>query len=582
MHHINVDDEWLTNGELSICILKTLPPEESHYTHDTSRPENINLLRDLVNKKSSGTTRLNEVSQSNPVLVLAGELAFSSSDYNEIKNLLESYNSKIIFIGGFGFTLGKNLNKLSILENVVSSWDSNSLVDDSIYNCGWIWIKDKAHTLKCYLFIKTYIDQTHETPLTVIEGKKIIQIQTQDLIIFPLICSELLCNRQNNPREKILKSLLETPPKASQKILVTVSSFEPDPSKNFWQAGIGNLLNNSHNIRLLITNCSVPSPREDEQKDKWRCLSGAFQKIGTMKEPDPSLPYVRFAKDSQFEGLILRNSNFGIAAGKLIWTSDPSTGKYVLSINFRDDWTNSKLTIHGYPAIAEELLRIIDRYKRKTLAAGEYEVKPLGKHVAIEVDSFKAAISSLSSLDKENLSRELFNRSLFGIDIDKRSIVCDRMKEDEAFSFCRAFLSLLLIKYSLGLSISFKEIRYGQMLAESLKQEILVWKSPELKSRSMLEKLEKLAIESGSAVVLTVVGEGNGIGTSPDSQKVSSNRLTDFSLSKSANSITSARDRVIYWQRLGEIEDIYVKDGDLTLLQKEIQEIFQEIITDAA
>lgn len=571
---IAITEDWLTNDELPICLLKTLPPEVEHYSKDISRPENIKLLRKLF--ESGKGSRLEQVSLKNPCLILATELAFSSQDYSEIKSIVEKGTCRFIFISGFGFTFGRDLNKLVKNENVIGCWD-DTLAEDARYNCGWIWLKDNGK-LQCFIFLKTFIDQTHETPYGISEGKKIVRIQGPDLVIFPLICSEVVCNRANSPKETILQSLNSKKPNVSQKILITVSSYEPNPSHPAWQAGIGNLLNNNHNIRLLLTNCGLPIPTEDETKDKWRCLSGAYQKIGTMKDPLPLLPHLRFVKDNQFEGLALRNSNYGIAAGKLVWTNSGTDGKYLMTINFRDAWKGENLEMYECTAAQEELLRTIDRFKGVTIELGEFKGKAIAKNFEDEIEVMKSEFAAFDLADKETQALELLRKCLYGIEANVE-INSDKFSEDLSKSFCRALMSLLIIKRSLNLNFPKEKIDYGQILSSLFDQEILVWKSPNKKSVKMISMLQQLAGDGGSAKVLTVVGGGNGVGLNPDSHRIKSNRLTDISAGSRSNEqlITKTRDKVIYWQNMGQLEDVYSAKTEIEELKSEIHSLFEKI-----
>ena len=137
-----IGGNWLTNDHLEVCFLKLTTPTNSQMKNDESRVENTAILTKLLKANDEAEVSLLELEVSNkPVLIIAPELAFGSSDYGVIETLIRQYSHNLIFICGFGFSAGEFLNGLVSKDNVEGIWQSpvNNLKK---YNGGWVWVKD--------------------------------------------------------------------------------------------------------------------------------------------------------------------------------------------------------------------------------------------------------------------------------------------------------------------------------------------------------------------------------------------------------------------------------------------------------
>ena len=147
-----------------------------------------------------------------------------------------------------------------------------------------------ANNVQSYIFLKNYFEQTGEiTVPNLKEGTCILRLEADDIVIFPLVCADLICNEISSPRQKIINSI-ENAGISNKKLLVTGSLLNSNSSSGHWKAAIGDLLEKikPSNGRLLLSNCVNPDPVREEETDKWRCLSGAFQHREGCKRPKKS------------------------------------------------------------------------------------------------------------------------------------------------------------------------------------------------------------------------------------------------------------------------------------------------------
>lgn len=204
--HKNIGGNWLINGHLETCILKLQLPTEDEYSNDKSRLENIAIIKRLLDSDCiDGGILKSEVAE-RPALVLAPELAFGSPDFDALDALIKKYEKNIIFICGFGFSAGLDLIDISNKPNVEGIWNATPQ-NKKKYNGGWVWIKNEK-SVQCYIFIKNYFEQTGEiTVPNLKEGDSILRLEAEDIVIFPLVCADLICNENSSPRTKLINSI---------------------------------------------------------------------------------------------------------------------------------------------------------------------------------------------------------------------------------------------------------------------------------------------------------------------------------------------------------------------------------------
>ena len=583
--HKNIGGNWLVSGHLEACILKTQCPTEDEYSNDESRLENVAIVKRLLDSSCiDGGILKNEVAE-RPAIVLAPELAFGSPDFDVLDALIKKYEKNIIFICGFGFSAGSELIDISNRSNVEGIWNA-APQNEKKYNGGWVWIKNE-NSAQCYIFIKNYPEQAGELTVPNLGGGNcILRLESEDLVIFPLICADLVCKENDSPSDKICKSI-EGSGTANKRLLITGSLLNEKSESGHWKAAIGDLLERLKmpSGRLMLSNCVNPIPVRDEDIDRWRCLSGVFQHRERCKSPKKALPNLRYVDDTKFAGLVLRNTVIGAALGKLKWTNNPSEGLHAFSECIQYIWKEQDLKLCDGICEADELYRFILRHRGHMLH-DEVGAKDKNKEVAnIQIESLINELSPASTSRIRKVAQELFKKCLKGI-VKSASCCPDRLHEDET-NLSSAITVVKLIQMAVDANLlpelpSNEKLEYGQLLSVDGEHEVLVWDSKEYTANELFNKVkEDVVKEGGSARPLTIVGKGKQFGSIPEDGRIRSSRLADISSASNSKSnaassgerdICESSDRVVYWKNQSKIDDALISTEDAEKLKEQIKQ----------
>ena len=557
---------WLSNGHLEICLLKLIAPTENQWKNDESRTENIEIVKKLLQPFNGSEKSLLEIEiPSKPAFVLATELAFGSSDYETLNMLITQYRQNLIFIGGFGFTKGDALTNLAVNANVEGVWNTPPNASKK-YNGGWVWVK-KDDNIQRYILLKNFPEQTHELSIpNLVFGDSILRLEGDDLVIFPLICADLISAESSSPRKRIIASL-SNDSSTNKKTLIAGALLNHKSSSDWWKTAIGDLLESTKasNPRLLLSNCLNPSPLQAEEEDKWRCLSGGYQYLEGSKPPKISLPYLRYVADTKFSGLVVRNSYVGCVFAKLNWSNNPAEGRNIFSPGSQCIWNNEELQLCDGESAADELCRFIQRNKGKVFD-GLVNFNDNARTLADgELDKLLIKLSPNSSSPLRKVAGLLFLKCLKGINTNE-AFSPDTLHTKESSLDC-AITTLVLIQNVIDAELmpEGKELDHGQLLSSDGEHEVLVWDSSEHTANQLYNMVaETLVKDGGSARPLTIIGRGNGGGTMPPDGRVNSTRLADITNASSApnlaqsadRDICEANDRVVFWKNQGAIDEI--------------------------
>lgn len=249
------------------------------------------------------------------------------------------------------------------------------------------------------------------------QGDQILRLEGNDLIVFPTICADLISAEASSPRRRIANSLRNNC-SANKKTLITGSLLNLKSSSGWWKTAIGDLLDSTKGSipRLLLSNCVNPLPVEDEEEDKWRCLSGAYQHLEGSKPPNMPLPNIRYVNDTKFSGLLVRNPEVGCIFGKLNWSNNQAEGLNVLSPGSQYIWINNEFLLSDGECAADELVRFIYRHKARVyndLINLNDGARTLAE---IKLNNLLAQLSPSSGSSLRNVAGLLFLKCLKGID----------------------------------------------------------------------------------------------------------------------------------------------------------------------
>ncbi len=564
-----IGGNWLVNDHLKICILKLNCPTTNEWENDSSRIGNLSMVTQLLEP-------VGELQQSflakefleNPVLVLAPELAFGTSDFNSLDTLIKGSSQNLIFICGFGFSSGSDLNTIVTRSDVEGIWRT-PLNENKKYNGGWAWVKNGDVT-QCFIFLKNYFEQSAEITVPhLAEGEYILRLESNDLVVFPVVCADLISKENNSPVTRIVESLVESS-SSNKRVLVTGSLLNEKSESGHWKAAIGDLLelSKSSDARLLLSNCVNPIPVHDEEIDKWRCLSGAYQHREGCKPPHAPLPNIRYVEDTKFSGLVLRNTQTGVSFGKLQWTNNSSQGLHAFSGCDQYKWNGGGFLHCDGLCVADELYRFLLRNKGSLLQS-----KIAMNNEAISLSNLKLEellekLSPASATHLRVVAGNVFQKCLKGVKAKQVALFCPEKLYTQSSSLDCAITTLVLIQHAIDAELmpEGNELEYGQLLSANKEHEILVWDSSEYPPKELYNMVrEGIVLKSGSARPLTIIGRGNNSGMPPDDGRIRSNRLTDISNATPLNTRSSAavdrdicevNDRVVFWKNQGRIDEI--------------------------
>lgn len=555
---IRVAGNWLAgNGRLPVCIGKP-PVRVNEIPQDRIAPGISAYAQTILLRNQGGASLLQTWFGGGSGLLLFPEYAFSSQDFRVIDASVRQHPTRLMVLAGFGAVLGSDL--AALLQNGCSAgWPNGAEALSPLgrYNAGWCWIHESPGHTRCTVFVKNYVDQAveiAEIPNLLTLGT-ILRIETDDLVLYPLICSDLISQEPNAPRARIAQSL-PVPANGKRSAICTISCNSA-PQSGWWRAAIDHVVQMQQQQAVLIfANQAVTEAKPDEASDRWRCLSGAFISRTRMPQPPRApLPSVRHVStDVAAGGLILRHPDVGAAVGLIGWDFSPAIGLFVWEPRMRLAWRNGQF---------ESLDGTVDFYETQRF---------VGRRSASMVAEFaeptrQPIIASLSSLvfqqNVAEVTPRLWPELLDGLRPAKSRRSADEMylEQNELDSALRIFAAVQIATN--GQPVIAGPQR-GQLDWDG--KDIRVWHSPALREDQMLAECGKLALSGGSSPPLIVIGRGRPFGAgvaaqavTPPPQQAVPERQTDYTNPIGPDSdIESARPRAVFWQQMGALEQALV------------------------
>lgn len=550
-----VAGSWINeNGRLPVCIAKT-PLRVDEIVSNSIAAGTSDFARAIFETDENGVSRIQGWFGGEAGLLVFPEYAFSSQEFSVIDACVREHPTRLIVLGGCGAVSTADVQEL--LQNGCSAgWPSDTpLAEFGRYNLGWCWIHESPGNTRCVLFAKNYIDQVVEIAeipnLQTIQG--ILCIETNDLVIHPLICSDLISEQANGPRVRIAQA-----PSNGKRLLVCTISCNSAPESERWRTAIDNVVQiHQQQAVLIFANQAVATPQPDEERDRWRCLTGTFINRARMPHaPRTPLPSMRHVLTQAASGLLFRQPDVGIAAGLVNWDhADSATGLYVWEPRWRLRWSNGLFQEMADSIESYETRRFVRRRCREMVANFAQNTQ----------SALAGKLDELASRpDSVQITPRLWPDLLNGLDplISGRS--ADEMYRDET-ELDLAFGVFAAI--DLGTNGQWLAATEGRGQIHWDGRDIRVWRSPSLRADQMFAECQRLALSGGSAPPLIVVGRGIAIGAhvaariaTPFAQRAIPNRLTDISsaVDEGAGNIESPRPRQVYWQPMGTIEQALI------------------------
>jgi len=549
---ISTNSRWLDpNGDLPICLAQPSLVDVSAVVNDALRPDSLKLA-EMIFDVEDGQRRLARWFGGERGLLIFPEYAFSSRDFAALNALIGQYEHGLIAIAPFGAVEGVNLREL--LQHCVATWPEREANIDTQnrYNAGWCWIHHGVGDSTCYLFLKNFFEQKFEITVNgLTPGSHILQVENQDLQLFPVICADLISQQSKSPRVRIARALEKVPPNGP-KVLVAAPLYTDKPQSNHWTGVINNIVSlHSRRAGLIFVNQLAANCFMDPGEDRWRCLSGGFVHKHVMANP-PSipLPAVRYVSTNEGSGLLLRQAKTGVAFGSFRWVNAPELGRtWVPQHRVLE---NGHLQLVTESIASQELRRYVTR-REKPIHDNYHESSgPL----------IEDGLNSIKSSEQAHLDPRLWPRLLSGCEKAAGNFSPDDI--DSYFQYLdRALGVFAAVEQASGASALVGETRRGQL--RFVDQDVLIWMSPLHDWRKMWQLLGQLALDYPAEPQLIVIGEGR---TGQSSTRwIEPSRTVDYTERPEKGNYTKPRFRHIFWRPLGEVENS-LTDANTTLAQK--------------
>ena len=561
VHRVQIDANWLnSNQELLVCLAQPQLVAPGFAINDLPRPESVSLAQAIF-RTSGNEVDLSRWLGGSPGLLMFPEYAFGSGDFDALNQLISAFPTPLIVLAGFGAAKGDALTGL--LNRCKSTWPRGATAIDSQarYNGGWCWVHQGPGRTDCHVFLKNYIEQRFELAAIpgLIAGTSILRVETNDLVLYPLICADLLSTENAGPRARIRQSqpLRNGSPDRNKRMLVAGLLYSDKPFHDLWRGVINDIVTlHGQTAALMTVNQLVAPPQQEADQDKWRCLSGAFINKAIMAAcPSDPLQPVRYVSTDSASGLIMRQPRVGVACGRLRWVDSATEGRNVWVPHARRVFEGGILTDVSDTVSGMETRRYIGRRRHSI------EDRYNGSRLLV----VGGLDEMLRDVLLENLTPRLWPKLLYGVESVPAPISADDI--DTTTPLLEPALGVLAAVQNVTVATPLAGTTYSGQLKWNL-IEILVWNAMNHDGRSMIKLLQNSAKDNAREPRLIVLGKGKN-GREPSPSEIQSDRLTDFTIAPGSGGITSARFRHVSWRLIGDVENILTDpDPDKTLDQK--------------
>lgn len=377
------DLKVLKNGcRLPLCLVQPAPPTKEAIADDQSRKGPVETIRNLLAASVGKPATLRDLSGPVP-FVLLPELTFGSEDWQEIDALIRGWSGNLVLIAGFGTTRGQWLldwaGERGETTRTLAINDENEIVGPETYNGGWCWIHRASSQTTCVAFLKNFLTGADRDIVTGMGATSLV-IRFSDLLLFPTICADLISDEAAPPRNRIIAAV--NAPSAGEKVLVTGSLLQNAPWDHEWQRALNRVTDGCGARRdaviIALANHAFHRPQPDEDKDRWRSLSGIYTapanhpRWGTKPEAA-----TRKIESVLIAGVALRRSQPSVVFGSVEWPpyNTATSGKFLWNNGqWRHISPDGRITeplppVHGREPTGHELARFLVRNKPKEKAS---------------------------------------------------------------------------------------------------------------------------------------------------------------------------------------------------------------------
>jgi hypothetical protein len=314
-------------------LAQVLPPAKAVMEQGGSRPSVVHTLRGLLGPDS----RLTQIVTANqPAILLLPELALGLDDWVAVDALVRAWPRPLVLISGFGFSRGDRIaawlgeNGPTIRR---AGWpDGEGPAAERLYNGGWCWVH-RPEATACAVFLKSTAEQHDEVHIAgLAHGTAHVAIRVDDLLIFPVICSDLL-NIVDGRRVVARKIARYLEDHVNDGIRVLIAGLLLQKSGHEkWRMAIADVAHaiNSQRVNICLVNSAHDICSMLEDADRWRDYSGMFIAKG-RNAYSGQFPAVRRFSTDQVDGAVIRHTAPAVLGGPLRWTFN-ATGRHLWAV----------------------------------------------------------------------------------------------------------------------------------------------------------------------------------------------------------------------------------------------------------
>jgi len=515
IHSFAFEGAWLTEqGEVHTILAQLAPPTNDIMKADASRPWVVETLRQLLGP----TRRLAQiVTGDKPAILVLPELALGFEDWTEVDELVRGWARPLIVIAGFGFTSGARLNSWLGQEGPTArkgAWPEGSGPENErVYNGGFFWVHRPGATTSI-IFLKVTAEQHHEIHVDALDqGTCNLCVRLSDLIIFPVICSDLLSTAGGHrvvPRK--MARYLEDHASDGSRVLV-VGLLLQEQAHEKWRTAIVEVARNinSDRVNVCLVNCAHPIHAMLEDTDRWRDYSGAYIAKGRHAYLEHFRSVRRFSSE-QIDGAVVRATSASVVGGPLRWTFDSATGRHLWAVN-KDYGVSPEGALVESPCADRfrfELLRSLRRFT-------EAHDAPTACKTDLARSSYAIVEAQINSNDPPS-AEELCQKLLFGEPGGEAARCLDAESLSDFIHETSTGLRVLgALKSNTNADWQADRIAKGQLRLQGKDVHVLVWSypGPAIKMRQTLQRWRS---EFGAPRPLLVFKKATGASYLPPHQ----------------------------------------------------------------
>lgn len=561
--HIRAAGRWLIDGKLHLALVQTPPPSLDAARHGAAQPLTLAYLNELLGPRAGGVDGeprlLAPVPTGRPVVIALPELAFGLPDWDGIDALVRASTRPLILTAGFGWVRGNELSSWLAAstdgsrDGIWTASKADRLDPESVYNGAWVWTHLPEQATTCIATLKNFPHLRHEELLPNWRRHgDILRLDFDDLTLFPLICADIICREEGSPLHRIRRSLADV--RSANPALLLGMLWESGCHKPQWTDALGRALGTGGVDLAVIVNNATDACAFDEEADKWRSLTGAFQAeyFKQPEVPDRAARYV--AHGAAVFGNVVRRTEAAAYVGHLAvgFRPDPTTHLHLFKSTrvIPLGEAGAVLSADEECGMAHELARFCRRICSIELAGFSATASRLVD------DGLSSLRQYLKRLCGERCAR-LINALLFGVEkprveLNEDSLFCAK---DELSRGLRAIGALC---QGQALTLESEKRMVGQF-AHRDGHRVLIWVDGEAWESEMVTALDRWSLQGREHPPLLVYGQPKhgsagrkrlGLSPTPTDITVPRQEATGY------HDITEPRRCQVEWRALTELEDL--------------------------